>query len=129
MTTPLFYLAATLVLALFQILLAAGFKRRQDGMEWAAGNREGGPERYEGAAGRLARAQANLWESLPIFIGAVLLAHVGGRDSALTAWGAGLFFWGRLIYVPVYGIGLTPWRSLVWGVALTGLILVLISLF
>lgn len=129
MTTPLIYLACTLVLALVQILVAAGFKRRQDGLAWAAGNRDVAPVQYEGAAARLARAQANLWESLPIFIGAVLLAHVSMRELALTAWGAGLFFWGRLVYVPVYGLGLAPIRSVVWGVALVGLILTLASLF
>lgn len=129
MTTPLIYLAWTLVLALVQILVAAGFKRRQDGLEWAAGNRDGAPMQYEGAAARLARAQANLFESLPIFVGAVLLAHVSLHETALTVWGAGLFFWGRLVYVPVYALGLAPWRSIVWGVALVGLILVLISLF
>lgn len=129
MTTSLHYLAWTLVLALVQIMVAAGFKRRQDGLAWAAGNRDGGPTQYEGAAARLARAQANMWESLPIFIGAVLLAHVSLRETALTGWGAGLFFWARLVYVPMYGFGLSPWRSIVWGVAVVGLVLVLISLF
>ena len=129
MTTPLFYLALTLVLALVQILVAAGFKRQQDSLQWAAGNRDDQPVQYQGAAARLARAQANLWESLPIFVGAILLAHVALRESGLTTWGAALFFWGRLVYVPVYALGLAPLRSIVWGVALVGLILVLISLF
>lgn len=128
MTTSLFYLAWTLVLALVQIMVAAGFKRRQDGLQWAAGNRDGGPIEYTGTAARLARAQANLWESLPIFIGAVLLAHVSAKESGLTALGAGLFFWARLVYVPTYAFGLAPWRSIVWGVAVVGLILVLVSL-
>ncbi len=129
MTTPLIYLAWTLVLALVQIMVAAGFKRRQDGMQWAAGNRDSEPVQYQGAAARLARAQSNLFETLPLFIGAVLLAHVSLREHGLTAWGAGLYFWGRLVYVPVYGLGLTPWRSIVWGCAMVGLVLVLISLF
>ena len=129
MTTPLVYLAWTLVLALFQVMATAGFKRQQDGLKWAAGNRDGGPARYEGAAGRMVRAQANLFESLPIFAGAILLAHVAMKESALTTWGATLFFWARLVYMPVYGIGLGPVRSLVWGVSIVGLVLVLISLF
>jgi uncharacterized MAPEG superfamily protein len=129
MTTPLVYLAWTLVLALFQVMATAGFKRQQDGMKWAAGNRDGGPAQYEGAAARMVRAQSNLFESLPIFAGAILLAHVGMKESSLTSWGAALFFWARLVYLPVYGIGLSPWRSVVWGVGLVGLVLVLISLF
>nr|WP_249198506.1 MAPEG family protein [Gluconobacter cerinus] len=30
------------------------------------------------------RAQANFQETLPIFIGAVLVAHVAGRDGSLV---------------------------------------------
>ncbi len=130
MTPALGYLAWTLALALAltQILIAAGFKRQQDGMQWAAGNRDGAPKDYTGTAARMVRAQANLFETLPIFIGAVLLAHISGHASAWTSWGAALYFWARLVYIPVYGIGLAPWRSVVWGTSMIGLVLVLLSL-
>ena len=127
MTSPLAYLAWTLALALLQILVAAGFKRQQDGLEWAAGSRDT-PQTYTGTAARLARAQANLFETLPIFVGAILLAHVTGRISSMTVWGAGLYFWARLAYVPTYAFGLNPWRSIVWGVSIVGLVLVLLGL-
>ncbi len=128
MTAPLSYLAWTLALGLFQILLAAGFKRQQDGLQWAAGNRDGAPKEYTGTAARLARAQANLYETLPLFVGAVLIAHVTGRVGALTMWGAGLYFWARLLYVPAYAVGLGPVRSVIWGVSIVGLVLVLVGL-
>ena len=128
MTTALLYLALTLVLTVGQIVLASAAKRRQDGMQWATGNRDDEHPGYTGLAARMVRAQANLYETLPLFIGAVLLAHVSGRESLLTAWGAALFFWARLVYIPVYAYGLVPWRSLVWAVAMLGLALVLISL-
>lgn len=128
MTTSLAYLAWTLALALFQILLAAGFKRQQDTLQWAAGNRDDAAKPYTGTAARLARAQANLFETLPLFVGAVLIAHVTGRVSALSVWGAGLYFWARLLYVPAYVFGLGPVRSLIWGVSIVGLILVLVGL-
>ena len=128
MTTALSYLAWTLVLAVVQVAVSSGAKRRQDGMQWAAGNRDGAPPEYTGLAARMARAQANLYEALPLFIGAVLLAHVSGRDTTLTAWGAGLFFWARLAYIPAYAYGVAPLRTLCWAVAVVGLVLVLISL-
>lgn len=128
MTAPLTFLAWTLVLAFAQIFIAAGFKRQQDGLQWAAGNRDGDPKQYVGAAARMARAQANLFETLPIFIGAVLLAHVSGSESGWTSWGAGLYFAGRLAYVPAYGFGLVPWRTIIWGVSVVGLLMVLLSL-
>ncbi len=128
MTTALTYLGWTLVLTIFQVILASATKRRQDGMDWAAGVRDKPAPDYHGIAARMVRAQANLYENLPVFIGAVLLAHVSGRESALTAWGAGLFFWGRVAYIPAYAYGLVPWRTVVWAVSLIGLVLVLISL-
>ncbi len=127
MTTAMVYLGWTLVLALVQIFAAAAAKRGQDGMQWATGNRDSQPT-YTGVAGRMDRAQANLFETLPIFIGAVLLAHLTRYHPALAAWGAGLYFWARLIYIPTYAAGLSPWRSIVWGVSMVGLLLVLISL-
>ncbi len=128
MTTALAYLGWTLVLTLVQVVVSTVTKRGQDGgPKWAMGNRDTSPT-YTGLAGRMVRAQANLFETLPIFIGAVLLAHVAIRDTGLTAWGAGLYFWARLIYIPTYALGLVPWRTIVWGVAMVGLLLVLISL-
>lgn len=128
MTTSLSYLAWTLVLAVVQVAIAAAAKRPQDGVQWATGNREDKQPAYTGLAARMGRAQGNLYESLPLFIGAVLLAHMAGRDTSLTAWGAGLYFWARLIYIPTYALGLVPWRTIVWGVSVVGLVLVLISL-
>ena len=128
MTTALAYLAWSLVLAIVQVMIASGARSRQNGTQWAIGNRDAPPPTYTGFTARMGRAQANLYESLPLFVGAVLLAHVTGRESGLTAWGAGLFFWARLAYIPVFGLGLVPWRTVVWGVSMVGLVLVLASL-
>jgi uncharacterized MAPEG superfamily protein len=76
-------------------------------------------------AGRLQRAQYNLFETLPLFIGAILIAHIAGRDSEITAWGAQIYFWGRVVYVPLYWIGVRTLRSLVWTVATIGLLMVM----
>ncbi|MGI4793055.1 MAG: MAPEG family protein [Janthinobacterium lividum] len=128
MTTALIYLGWTLPLVIVQIIVASAAKRRQDGMQWASGNRDTTLSAYTGLAGRMERAQANLLETLPIFIGAVLLSHITGRDLGVAAWGAGIYFWARLLYIPTYALGLVPWRSIVWGIAMIGLVLVLISL-
>ena len=126
--TALIYLGWTLVLAVVQIVAASAAKRGQDGMQWANGNRDEQPPSYTGVAGRMQRAQANLYETLPLFIGAVLLSYVFGHHPRLAGWGAGLYFWARLVYIPIYARGLQPWRSIVWGVSMVGLLLVLVSL-
>ena len=75
--------------------------------------------------GRLQRAQKNLFETLPLFIGAVLIAHLANRDGPLTGWGVALYFWARVVYLPLYAFGVPYVRSLVWLVSLAGLILLL----
>ena len=129
MTTELFYLALTLVLALVQIFLPAAGRTARFGLAWNAGARD----EPKGSAGpitdRLERARANLFETLPVFIGAVLIAHVAGANGAWTSWGAGLYFCGRVVYVPLYALGVPYVRSLAWLVSLIGLVLILAALF
>jgi uncharacterized MAPEG superfamily protein len=129
MTTELTYLALTLILALAHILAPAFGRTAQFGLAWNAGARDTpvGPSRP--VVGRLERAQSNLFETLPLFIGAVLIAHVSGQNGALTLWGTGLYFWARVLYLPLYALGVPYIRSLVWLVSLAGLVMVLASLF
>ncbi len=77
--------------------------------------------------GRLQRAQKNLFETLPLFIGAVLIAHVAWARGSLTGWGVALYFWARVVYLPLYAFGVPYVRSLVWLVSLAGLIMVLVT--
>ncbi len=125
MIAPLTALSLTLVLAVVQIVAAALSKRRQEPRLWAMGPRDEGQPTYTGVAARLIRAQNNLFETLPVFIGAVLTAHAMGRDGPLAAWGATLYFGGRLIFAPVYAAGGGLIRTLLWIVAMIGLCLVL----
>ena len=130
MTTELTYLALTLILALVQIFLPAGARTAEFGSKWNAGARDQTPTSVRPLTGRLERAQANLYETLPLFIGAVIMAHVAGKDgTTLTLLGAHLYFFGRLVYVPLYAFGVPYIRSLVWVVSLAGLVMVLASLF
>ena len=129
MTTELTYLALTLILALVQVFLPAGARTVEFGSKWNAGARDTTPAATRPLTGRLERAQANLYETLPLFIGAVLIAHVSGADSPLTLWGTALYFWARVVYVPLYAFGVPYVRSLVWLVSLAGLVMVLASLF
>jgi uncharacterized MAPEG superfamily protein len=122
-------LAWTLVLALVQVFLPIIGKTFQYGRQWNAGPRDEAQAPPGKITARLDRAQRNLFETLPVFIAAVLIAHVTGRDGPLTALGAQLYFWGRLVYVPLYAFGVPYLRSLVWVVAVAGLALVLAAVF
>jgi uncharacterized MAPEG superfamily protein len=129
MTTELTLLAATLVLALVQIFAAAGARTQQFGMQWNAGPRDEALPPLNPVAGRLVRAQANLYETLPLFIAVVLIAHVAGREGGLTTVGAWLYLVGRIVYVPLYAMGIPVVRSIAWGIALVGLLMILARLF
>ncbi|MGN7097278.1 MAPEG family protein [Brevundimonas diminuta] len=115
MTTELTYLAATLVLALIQIMLPAAARDLKFGLKWGFGTRDHTPGTTGPIVARLDRAQANLFETLPLFIGAVLIAQVADRTGALTALGRRPLLLGARRLYPA----LRPGRSLypVAGVA------------
>jgi uncharacterized MAPEG superfamily protein len=127
MTPQLTILGWTLVLAIFQILLAGAVRTRETGVAYNAGPRDGEGPPIGKITARLKRAQSNLYETLPLFIAAVLIANVAHRDGPLTLWGSGLYLAGRLVYVPFYAFGITG-RPLVWFTSLIGLALVLCAI-
>jgi uncharacterized MAPEG superfamily protein len=129
MTTELTYLAATLVLAIVQILWADVARTGQYGLKWNTSPRDGEMPPLKPMTARLFRAQANLFETLPLFAAAILIAHVANRHGRLTLWGAELYFWARLVYLPLYAFGVPLLRSLVWVASFAGLILVIAALF
>jgi uncharacterized MAPEG superfamily protein len=128
MSASLSILAWTLVLAFVQILATFVAKAAQYGPPWAFSSRDDDVPEASLLAGRLQRAQDNMFQSLPLFIGAVLVAHAEGRDGGAVFLGAQLFFWGRLLYVPVYALGLKYVRTLVWGVSVAGLVTILVKI-
>ena len=128
MTTELTLLGWTLVLALIQILLASTLRTQETGAKYNAGPRDGGAPPPRPVTARLQRAQANLFETLPLFAAAVLIAHVSGSEGDLTLWGCWLYLVARIVYVPLYAAGIPMVRSLVWLVSLAGLVLVLAAI-
>ena len=129
MTPEFIMLAFTLILALVQILWAAAARTSELGLKWNAGSRDGETPPPGRMAGRLMRAQANLFETLPLFAAAVIMAHVLGEQGQLTFVGTHLYFFGRLVYLPLYAFGVAYVRSLAWVVSLAGLVMVIAALF
>lgn len=127
MTIELTLLAWTLVLALVQVLLPAMWRNRETGIGYNTGPRDEPGPPVGIVTGRLQRAQANLFETLPVFAAVVLIAHIAGREGALTLWGAGLYLAARIVYVPLYAMGVPYLRSLAWSVSLLGLVLILFA--
>lgn len=125
MAVELQMLAWSVLLGLVQVLLAAAFVTRQRGMAWNAGPRDAVKPPPGGVAGRLERASHNFLETFPFFAAAVLAVIAADATDARTALGAQLYFWARVVYVPVYAAGIPYLRSAVWAVSLVGLLMVL----
>jgi len=128
MSIELTMLVWALVLAFVQILLFDFARTSQYGLKWNTGPRDENMPALNPMAGRLQRAQYNLYETLPLFIGGVLVAHIAGRENELTAIGAQVYFWGRVVYLPLYAFGIRQIRSLVWLVSTAGLVALFIPI-
>lgn len=75
--------------------------------------------------GRARRAQYNMIEAMCMFAPLVLVAAATSSFSSLTALGAALFFWGRVVFAPTYWFGV-PWvRTLAWTVSIVGILMIL----
>lgn len=128
MAIELKLLAYTLILAIVHIMAAAAAKTRQYGTGWNVGARDEQMPPLQPVPARLVRAQANLFETLPLFAAAVLAVVVAGRTGFLSELGAWMYLIGRAVYLPLYALGVPVVRSLVWMVASVGLLLELWAL-
>jgi uncharacterized MAPEG superfamily protein len=125
MTTELNILGWAILLGLLHVLVAVGLATQQRGLKWNAGNRDGELKPLTGAAARAHRASQNFLETFVFFAAAVLAVVLAKQNTPHTALGAEIYFWARLIYLPVYIIGVPYLRTLVWIVSLWGMLQVI----
>ncbi|MDB5873793.1 MAG: glutathione metabolism protein [Ramlibacter sp.] len=67
---------------------------------------------------RASAAQANSFEALPFFIGAVVIAHQLGAPQTRVDILAVLFITLRIIYIAMHVAGLPTVRTAIWTLAL-----------
>lgn len=128
MSVELKMLIWALLLGLLNIGLAASLSTMQRGLAWNAGPRDNVPEPLTGVAGRVDRALQNFKETFPFFAVAVLAVLFTQNTTPETAMGAQIYFWARVVYLPVYAAGISYLRTLVWAASLAGLVMVLLPL-
>jgi uncharacterized MAPEG superfamily protein len=125
MSTELSVLAWGCVLAILHIFIAVRFKTRQYGTKWNMGARDEDLPPAQPIVGRLARAQANFFETFPVMAAAILLVSVANLESRCTAIGALPWLGARLVYLPLYAFGVPKVRTLVFLLSVAGIALVL----
>lgn len=127
MPIELTLLAWTIVLGLAQIVIAAQFFTAANGLGYGMSPRDTPPREPSLLGGRFARASKNLLETFPFAAAAILISAVLDRHNGYTVWGAQLYFWGRVAFLPLYAAGIPAIRTLVWLVSVLGIVLVLIG--
>jgi uncharacterized MAPEG superfamily protein len=106
-------------------LLAASLIRAKGwtpaGTKIALGNRDNLPEAPP-LAGRAQRTAINTMENFVLFAIIALVAQAAGNTSPKIVTGAEMFFWARIVYIPVYYAGIVYLRTAVWLVGMIGLV-------
>jgi uncharacterized MAPEG superfamily protein len=121
-------LAGSVLLVIGQIVLAAQLANNQYGLGWAASARDEPPPPPKPLVGRAQRALSNLLETYPLFVAAVLAVGVTHRFDMWSVIGVHIYLCSRLAYLGLYLAGVPLLRSLVWNVALAGILMVLAQL-
>jgi uncharacterized MAPEG superfamily protein len=125
MTPMLCFAACSVVLGFVYVLLPTAIATRVNGMKWNAGPRDGPVLPSPPIGQRLERAKANFFESYPMFLAAVLVAVGRQQSNHWTGWGAELYVWARLLYIPLYAFGVPYLRSLAWVASVAGIVMIL----
>lgn len=128
MTPELTVLALAGLLQAVQLALYAVPANRELGPDYTAGPRDAPPPRpLSPRAGRLQRAVANHFEGLILFTLAVVVVTLGAKASGFTAACAWVYLAARILYLPAYVMGLTPWRSVIWGVGFVATLAMIVA--
>ncbi len=119
-------LALAALLQAAQIGIAAAVMNRDVGAKWNASPRDTQPE-FSPLTGRLRRAVNNHFEGLVLFTIAVVVVVLSDAGSVVTALCAWFYLIARILYVPAYAWGLSPWRSVIWGVGFIATMVMIVA--
>ncbi|MBI1330754.1 MAG: hypothetical protein GC166_12725 [Alphaproteobacteria bacterium] len=121
LSTEMTMLSLAMILGFVHLFAQSQTMTAERGRAWNTGPRDSA-EPFKGKiAGRLDRAFANFRETFPFFAASVLALAVLGRHNWYTVWGAEMYLVARLIYLPLYAIGVPGLRTLVWAVGSLGI--------
>jgi uncharacterized MAPEG superfamily protein len=115
-------------LLVLHIMVEGQTATRERGLDWNAGPRDGEARPLGKLAGRAERALRNFQETYPAFIALALALVVSGRAGDLGTIGAGTWFAARIVYLPLYLLGIPYLRSLCWVVSMLGLAMMFVRL-
>jgi uncharacterized MAPEG superfamily protein len=122
--TPTLTLVIYMAILTWLTLLGASLIRARawtmKGTIIALGNRDNLPEPTP-LSGRASRTAQNTLENFVLFAAIALVLHAAGITSPGVAMGATIFFWSRVLYVPIYYAGIVYLRTAAWLASIFGL--------
>jgi uncharacterized MAPEG superfamily protein len=112
------------ILLLVHVVIQTLSLTRDGGLGYALSNRDGDVA-ISAVTDRLTRGLRNYVETYGAFVALALALAVTGKTGGLGATGALIWFWARVVYVPVFAAGIPGLRTGVWTISIIGLILML----
>ncbi|MGB9365111.1 MAG: MAPEG family protein [Xanthobacteraceae bacterium] len=129
LSVELTMLGLSVVLLIVQIFLQATTMTRELGRQYNVSARDEQTKPTGVVAGRAERALRNLLETYPAFVALTLALVVSNKTGSWGALGAQIWLAARIVHVSLYMAGVPRVRTVVWGIALLGLIMMLLRLF
>jgi len=123
MTVLMALLLGAALFGLLQVIATGMAVSSRRGLGFSMSPRDDG-QPLDGEAGRVVRAAHNFMETFVFFAVAALVAHVLGRETALAVGGGWIYLLARIVYWPLYVLGVPGVRSLVWVASIIGIVLV-----
>jgi uncharacterized MAPEG superfamily protein len=117
----------SVVLGLLQLVIATTLSVKDQGLPYSFGPRDVPGPAVTVLTGRFKRAFQNFRETFVYFAVAVLIVVALNKTNATTALGSEIYFWARLVYVPIYAAGIALARTAAWTASVVGIVMVLLG--
>ena len=121
-------LELSVLLWVAHVLTQSAIARAEFGFAYSLSPRDAQPTPNGLAWGRATRALHNYVENLGPFVAMALALIATGRAGGLGAVGATIWIVARILYLPIYLMGVIYVRTALWGASVIGLLMMLVRL-
>ncbi len=117
MTSELYWLTLTCLITSLMWIPYIINRSQVRGLPRAIGNPQPDDKPHDSWADRAIRGHANAVENLAVFAPLVIVAHLVGANSSMTAAAAAIYFFARLAHYIIYVVGVPVLRTLIYAVS------------